>query len=101
MPDRWRDGPHRDHRYFGPRGFWVIDTIQVNKKYNASYPDFRTLIESYIWKAEGILIVYSITSRDSFDYAAMLYQKMLVIKDMVNGYFPSILVANHCDKEFD
>ena len=46
---------------------------------------------------EGFLLVYSITSRDSFQEINAFYQQILRVKDQDN--FPVIIVANKCDLE--
>jgi GTPase KRas protein len=48
---------------------------------------------------EGFLIVYSITSRDSFEEVRTFHQQVLRVKD--KDTFPIILVANKCDLEFE
>ncbi|KAG0097402.1 Ras GTPase [Podila epicladia] len=46
---------------------------------------------------EGFLLVYSITSRNSFEEISTFYQQILRVKD--KDFFPIILVANKCDLE--
>ena len=46
---------------------------------------------------EGFLLVYSITSRDSFQEINAFHQQILRVKDQDN--FPVIIVANKCDLE--
>jgi GTPase KRas len=48
---------------------------------------------------EGFLLVYSITSRDSFSEINALYQQILRVnyQDVV----PAIIVANKCDLEYE
>lgn len=53
--------------------------------------------EQYMRAGEGFLLMYSITSRRSFEEVASSYRQILVVKD--KDYFPAILVANHCDRE--
>lgn len=48
---------------------------------------------------EGFLLVYSITSRLSFEEMSMFQQQILRVKDQDS--FPMILVANKCDLEFE
>jgi len=48
---------------------------------------------------EGFLLVYSITSRNSFEEIATFYQQILRVKD--KDFFPIILVANKCDLEHE
>ena len=44
---------------------------------------------------EGFLLVYSITSRPSFDEVLTFQQQILRVKD--RDYFPIIIVGNKCD----
>jgi len=48
---------------------------------------------------EGFLLVYSITSRNSFEEVSTFYQQILNAKDL--DYFPVVIVANKCDLEFE
>ena len=48
---------------------------------------------------EGFLLVYSITSRTSFEEISTFYQQILRVKDMDS--FPVIIVANKCDLEYE
>lgn len=48
---------------------------------------------------EGFLLVYSITSRSSFDEITHFHQQILRVKD--RDSFPVIVVANKCDLEYD
>ena len=48
---------------------------------------------------EGFLLVYSITSRDSFEEISTFYRQILTAKNL--DYFPVILVANKCDLEYE
>lgn len=48
---------------------------------------------------EGFLLVYSITSRLSFDEINTFYQQIRRVKD--RDFFPMVLVANKCDLEHD
>lgn len=53
--------------------------------------------EQYMRTGEGFLLVYSITSRQSFDEIVTFQQQILRVKD--RDYFPMILVGNKCDLE--
>jgi len=46
---------------------------------------------------EGFLLVYSITSRQSFEEIKTFQQQILRVKD--KDYFPIIVVGNKCDLE--
>lgn len=55
--------------------------------------------EQYMRAGEGFLLVYAITSRNSFDEIGTFYQQILRVKD--KDYFPVVLVANKCDLEYE
>ena len=48
---------------------------------------------------EGFLLVYSVTSRNSFEEIMLFQETILRVKDQ--DYFPVILVGNKCDLEFE
>ena len=48
---------------------------------------------------EGFLLVYSITSRNSFEEISTFHQQILRVKDQ--DTFPVIVVANKCDLEYE
>jgi hypothetical protein len=53
----------------------------------------------YLRSGEGFLLVYSITSRDSFEFVTQLYREILRAKD--KDSFPVVLVATKSDLEFE
>ena len=53
--------------------------------------------EQYMRTGEGFLLVYSITSRQSFEEIMTFQQQILRVKD--RDYFPIIVVGNKCDLE--
>lgn len=53
--------------------------------------------EQYMRTGEGFLLVYSITSRQSFDEITTFQQQILRVKD--KDYFPMVVVGNKCDLE--
>lgn len=55
--------------------------------------------EQYMRTGEGFLLVYSITSRNSFEEISTFHQQILRVKD--KDSFPVILIANKCDLEFE
>ena len=55
--------------------------------------------EQYMRTGEGFLLVYSITSRNSFEEISTFHQQILRVKDQDS--FPVIVVANKCDLEFE
>jgi GTPase KRas protein len=53
--------------------------------------------EHYMRTAEGFMVVYSITSRNSFEEVLTFHQQILRVKD--RDYFPMIIVGNDCHLE--
>lgn len=53
--------------------------------------------EQYMRTGEGFLLIYSITSRQSFEEIMTFQQQILRVKD--KDYFPIIVVGNKCDLE--
>lgn len=51
--------------------------------------------EQYMRTGEGFLLVYSITSRQSFEEIMTFQQQILRVKD--KDYFPILIVGNKCD----
>jgi GTPase SAR1 family protein len=60
---------------------------------------YSAMREQYMRNGEGFLLVYSITSRLSFDEINTFYQQIRRVKD--RDFFPMVLVANKCDLEHD
>ncbi|RKP11788.1 ras-like protein [Piptocephalis cylindrospora] len=63
----------------------------------AGQEEYSAMREQYMRTGEGFLLVYSITSRSSFEEIATFHQQILRVKD--KDYFPIIVVANKCDLE--
>ena len=56
-------------------------------------------LKYYLPGGEGFFLIYSITSRESFEEIVTFYQYVLRFKD--KGSFPVILLANKCDLEHE
>ncbi|GJE96231.1 Ras GTPase [Phanerochaete sordida] len=65
----------------------------------AGQEEYGAMREQYMRTGEGFLLVYSITSRNSFEEISTFYQQILRVKDM--DQFPVIIVANKCDLEYE
>lgn len=63
----------------------------------AGQEEYSAMREQYMRTGEGFLLVYSITSRQSFEEVMMYRQHILRVKD--KDYFPITLVGNKCDLE--
>ncbi|KAF3932295.1 hypothetical protein ABW19_dt0205460 [Dactylella cylindrospora] len=65
----------------------------------AGQEEYSAMREQYMRTGEGFLLVYSITSRTSFEEITQFQQQILRVKD--KDYFPLIVVGNKCDLEVD
>ena len=61
----------------------------------AGQEEYAAMREQYMRTGEGFLLVYSITSRQSFEEIMTFQQQILRVKD--KDYFPIIVVGNKCD----
>ncbi|KAK0469914.1 ras family-domain-containing protein [Desarmillaria tabescens] len=65
----------------------------------AGQEEYGAMREQYMRTGEGFLLVYSITSRNSFEEISTFHQQILRVKDQ--DTFPVIVVANKCDLEYE
>lgn len=65
----------------------------------AGQEEYSAMREQYMRTGEGFLLVYSITSRQSFEEIVTFQQQILRVKD--KDYFPIIVVGNKCDLEHE
>ena len=65
----------------------------------AGQEEYSAMREQYMRTGEGFLLVYSITSRQSFEEIQVFQQQILRVKD--KDYFPIIIVGNKCDLDGD
>eukprot|EP01091_Cochliopodium_minus_P021426 TRINITY_DN979_c0_g2_i8.p1 TRINITY_DN979_c0_g2~~TRINITY_DN979_c0_g2_i8.p1 ORF type:complete len:198 (-),score=35.34 TRINITY_DN979_c0_g2_i8:38-631(-) len=70
----------------------VLDILDT-----AGKEEFSAMRDQYLRNAEGMIIVYSITSRDSFDEISIFRDQVLRVKD--EDFFPLVLIGNKCDLE--
>ncbi|ORY58110.1 ras-like protein [Pseudomassariella vexata] len=63
----------------------------------AGQEEYSAMREQYMRTGEGFLLVYSITSRQSFEEITTFQQQILRVKD--KDYFPMVVVGNKCDLE--
>jgi GTPase SAR1 family protein len=59
----------------------------------------RPLVEQYLRVGEGFLLVYSMTSRESFEATNRLHQQILQVRDKAN--VPILLIGNKCDLDYE
>jgi len=65
----------------------------------AGQEEYSAMREQYMRTGEGFLLIYSITSRQSFEEIMTFQQQILRVKD--KDYFPIIVVGNKCDLDKD
>ena len=63
----------------------------------AGQEEYSAMREQYMRSGEGFLLVYSITSRASFEEIKTFHNQILRVKD--RDWIPTILVGNKCDLE--
>jgi GTPase KRas len=63
----------------------------------AGQEEYSAMQGQYMCSSHGFVLVYSITSRKSFQEISTFQQQILQAKD--KDYFPMIVVGNHCDRE--
>lgn len=79
----------------------------MSRRIGGPIPAFRSLLtyvpramrEQYMRTGEGFLLVYSITSRPSFEEISTFHQQILRVKDQDS--FPVVVVANKSDLEYE
>jgi hypothetical protein len=62
-------------------------------------PTCSAMREQYMRTGEGFLLVYSITSRNSFEEISTFYQQILRVRD--KDSFSVVVVASKCDLQFE
>ncbi|CCM02289.1 uncharacterized protein FIBRA_04377 [Fibroporia radiculosa] len=65
----------------------------------AGQEEYGAMREQYMRTGEGFLLVYSITSRPSFEEITIFHQQILRVKDQDS--FPVVVVANKSDLEYE
>ncbi|KAG2227360.1 hypothetical protein INT45_004315 [Circinella minor] len=79
----------------------VIDneTALLDVLDTAGQEEYCAMREQYMRNGEGFILVYSITSRLSFDEISIFYEQIRRVKDQ--DLFPVVLVGNKCDLEME
>jgi len=70
----------------------ILDVLDT-----AGQEEYRAMGETYMRTGEGFLLIYSITSRESFDEISSLRSTILRVRD--KDYWPMIIVGNKSDLE--
>ena len=97
MRDRRRSSPPRRPRHRRPRRIRV--SIPPTPSPPPPNPLGSAMREQYMRTGEGFLLVYSITSRNSFEEISTFHQQILRVKD--RDSFPVIVIGNKCDLEYE
>ncbi|KAN0099292.1 Ras family domain containing protein [Hyaloscypha variabilis] len=63
----------------------------------AGQEEYSAMREQYMRTGEGFMLVYSITSRQSFEEVLTFQQQILRVKNL--DYFPIMVIGNKCDLE--
>lgn len=72
----------------------VDDKIeQIEVLDTAGQEEFHSMLDGWIRPADGIVLVYDITNRQTFDEINSFYNRVININDKI----PIILVGNKCD----
>jgi GTPase KRas protein len=61
----------------------------------AGQEEYSAMREQYMRTGEGFLLVYSMTSRSTFEEVKTFHQQILRVKD--KDWFPMVLIGNKCD----
>lgn len=61
----------------------------------AGQEEFQSMLDSWIRGADGIILVYDVSSRQTFEELPYFYDKILETKG--ENIFPLLLVGNKCD----
>lgn len=61
----------------------------------AGQEEFWSLVDSWVRTAEGVILVYDVSSRQTFEDMCRLYERVVMCKD--TKQVPMVVVANKCD----
>jgi len=65
----------------------------------AGQEEYSAMRDQYIRSGQGFIIVYSITSKSSFESLSTFHDQILRVKD--EDTFPVVILGNKCDLEKD
>jgi len=65
----------------------------------AGQDEYSAMRETYMLTGEGFLLVYSVTSRESFQELTDFHRQILRVKD--SDWVPVIICGNKCDLEYE
>jgi len=61
----------------------------------AGQEEYSAMRDQYIRRGEGFMIIYSITSRPTYENLQSLHDQILRVKD--EDFFPAVVLGNKCD----
>ncbi|KIJ55034.1 hypothetical protein M422DRAFT_775194 [Sphaerobolus stellatus SS14] len=84
---------YRKHCFIDDEGAYldILDT--------AGQDEYSAMRENYMLHGEGFLLVYSVTSRESFQEVETFHRQISRVKD--SEWVPAVIVANKCDLEYE
>eukprot|EP01115_Flamella_aegyptia_P007076 TRINITY_DN2948_c0_g1_i1.p1 TRINITY_DN2948_c0_g1~~TRINITY_DN2948_c0_g1_i1.p1 ORF type:complete len:198 (+),score=89.06 TRINITY_DN2948_c0_g1_i1:49-642(+) len=75
------------------------ETCMLDILDTAGQEEYSAMRDQYIRSGQGFVIVYSITSKSTFDTLASFHDQILRVKD--EDTFPVVVLGNKCDLEKD
>jgi len=75
------------------------ETCMLDILDTAGQEEYSAMRDQYIRSGQGFVIVYSITSKPSFENLTSFHDQILRVKD--EETFPVVILANKCDLEKD
>jgi len=75
------------------------ETCMLDILDTAGQEEYSAMRDQYIRSGQGFIIVYSITSKSSFDSLSTFHDQILRVKD--EDTFPVVILGNKCDLEKD
>jgi len=75
------------------------ETVMLDILDTAGQEEYSAMRDQYIRSGQGFILVYSITSKPSYDNLTSFHDQILRVKD--EDSFPVVLLGNKCDLEKD
>jgi len=75
------------------------EAIMLQLLDTAGQEEYIAMIDQHIGAGDGFMLVYSITSRQSFEGLARFVERIVRVKEVDN--FPIVIIGNKCDLEKD
>lgn len=75
------------------------DNIQINILDTAGEEDYQNLFDSWLRRADGIILAFAINDKESFEKLAEKYERIRKNEQVDEMKYPIVLVGNKCDLE--